>query len=476
MQVLADEYKMLRGICQESFYEFLKEFWPVIVAEEPVFNWHVKYLCDELQTMAERIFQGKPKKYDLVINVPPGSTKTTILSQALPAWVWTRMPSFRFIVATYKHELSLRDAVRCRELVESEIYQKCFPWVKLREDENLKGLFTTTEKGGRLSVGVRGSVTGFHGHMLIVDDPLNPEQAISEADLRKVNRWMTTTLPSRGIHKSDTPIVLCGQRLSYGDPSGEFLEKKKNIKHINIPAELTDKVKPPELRKFYVNKLMDPVRMNERVLADWKLSLGAYGYSAQILQDPVPLEGAMFDVGKFVIVKNINADMVRLCRSWDKAGTKDGGKYTVGVLMGVDKFGRFWVLDVVRDRLSAIERNRLMLKTAEQDEDKWGEGKVIIRLEVEGGSGGKESGERSVQELAGFRVIPYHPTGEKTARAFPYASQVGGGNVMLLDRPWTKPYIEEHRLYPHWKYLDQVDAGADANMYLSKAKRRIGAL
>jgi predicted phage terminase large subunit-like protein len=476
MHVTTDEYKMLRGICQESFYEFLKEFWDVIVAEEPVFNWHVKYLCDEVQRVAERIFAGKPKEYDLVINVPPGSTKTTILSQAFPAWSWTRMPSFRHIVATYKYELSLRDAVRCRELVESEKYQKTFPWVKLREDENLKGLFTTTEKGGRLSVGVRGSVTGFHGHCLIVDDPLNPEQAVSEADLRKVNRWMTTTLPSRGIHKSDSPIILCGQRLSYGDPSGEFLEKKHTIKHLNIPAELTSKVKPEEIRAFYKDGLMDPVRMNRRVLEEWKSTLGAYGYSAQILQDPLPLEGAMFDVEKFNIMPDCKVQLVRLVRSWDKAGTKGGGKYTVGVLMGVDKFGRFWVLDVFRDRLSAIERNLKMEEIAARDAKMYGNSNVVIRIEVEGGSGGKESGERSVAELAGYRVLTYHPTGEKTARAYPFASQVGGGNVFVLDRSWTKAYVEEHRLYPHWKFLDQVDASADGFMFLSKAKRRIGAL
>lgn len=472
--VMVSEEKIARGICQESFYEFLKEMWDVLVAEEPVFNWHVGYLCDELQKVAELIFAGKPKEYDLVVNISPGSTKSTIISQAFPAWTWTRMPSFRHINASYAYQLALRDSVRCRDVVMSEKYQAYFPEVQLREDENLKGLFTTTAKGGRLSVGVRGFVTGFHAHCLSVDDPLNPEQSYSEADLRKVNRWMTTTLPSRGIHKADTPIILCGQRLSYGDPSGEFLskiEKGARIKHICIPGELTDKVQPPSLRKFYVGGLMDTVRMNRRVLEEYKDRLGAYGYAAQILQDPVPLEGAMFEADKFNIVPEVTAKIVRQVRSWDKAGTKAGGAYTVGVLQGVDKYGRFWILDVQRFQLSAIERNKKINETAESDGEN-----TTIRIEVEGGSGGKESGERSLQELAGYRVICYHPTGEKTARAFPYASQVGGGNVFVLDRSWTKDFISEHRLYPHWKYKDQVDAAADGNNYLAKAKRRIGAM
>lgn len=467
---------MVRAICQESFYEFLKEFWDILVAEEPVFNWHVRYLCNELQKVAERVFAGKPKKYDLVVNIPPGSTKSTIISQAFPAWTWTRMPSFRHINASYAYQLALRDSVRCRDVVQSEKYQACFPEVQLREDENLKGLFTTTQKGGRLSVGVRGFVTGFHAHSLSVDDPLNPEQSYSEADLKKVNRWMTTTLPSRGIHKADTPIILCGQRLAYGDPSGEFLTKKSNIKHICIPGELTAKVNPPGLKKYYVGRLMDPVRMGDRVLNQWKEDLGAYGYAAQILQDPQPLEGAMFEAEKFNKVQELcdRRWIRRVVRSWDKAGTKGGGAYTVGVLMAVDKFGRYWIIDVFRDRLSAIERNLKMYEYAEKDEREWGS-KYVIRIEVEGGSGGKESGERSVSELAGFRVITYHPTGDKTTRAFPFASQVGGGNVFVLIRSWTEPYIDEHRLYPNWRYKDQVDSSADGFMYLSKTKRRIGA-
>ncbi len=473
-----DENRLAAKICRENFFYFLKEFWDIAVAETPVFNWHVKYLCDELQKVCERIFAGQPKEYDLVINISPGSTKSTILSQLLPAWTWTRMPSFRHINASYTFPLALRDAVRCREVVNSERFRTYFPEVGLKEDENTKGLFSTTGKGGRLSVGVRGYLTGFHAHLLSVDDPLNPEQSYSEADLRKVNRWMTTTLPSRGIYKANTPIVLCGQRLAYGDPSGEFLEKGGKIKHINIPGELTDKVNPPELKNFYVNGLMDPVRMDKANLDDWKLRLGAYGYSAQILQDPVPLEGALFEVDKFNFVPQIfeGLKMTRVVRSWDKAGTAGGGKYSVGVLQGIDKYRRFWILDVVRDQLSAIQRNRLMRQTAEEDTKRWGS-EFITRIEVEGGSGGKESGERSLQEMAGLRVICYHPTGDKDARAFPYASQVGGGNVFILkDRSWTKPFIDEHRLYPHWKFKDQVDAAADGNNFLAKAKRRIGAL
>ena len=69
---------ILAALCKKSFYEFVIEFWDVVVPEEPVYNWHIKYLCDEIQEMAERVFRGERKKHDLIINIAPGSTKSTI--------------------------------------------------------------------------------------------------------------------------------------------------------------------------------------------------------------------------------------------------------------------------------------------------------------------------------------------------------------------------------------------------------------
>src|SRR5690606_9908501 len=68
--LVVDEMELVGSVCKDSFYEFVKEFWSVIVPEKPVWNWHIEYLCNELQKIAERVFQGKPKLYDLVVNIP----------------------------------------------------------------------------------------------------------------------------------------------------------------------------------------------------------------------------------------------------------------------------------------------------------------------------------------------------------------------------------------------------------------------
>ncbi len=477
--MILHENKVLASICRESFYDFVVEFWSTIVAEEPVFNWHIEYLCNQLQEAAERVFAGEPKKHDLVINIPPGTSKSTIISQMFPAWVWTRMASAKFLCASYAHEVALKDSVRTRDIVQSELFQSCFPEIQLREDENMKGLFTNTQTGWRLAVGTGGVVTGYHGHFLIVDDPLNPEQSYSEAELRSTNRWMQTTFPSRKIDKQVSVMILVQQRLHQADPSGEMLEKSKKpggtpIHHICLPGEIPEEggekilISPARLQENYEDGLLDPIRMPREVLEGLRVDLGSYGYASQILQTPIPLGGGLFQCDKLILEPHPPKKILRSVRSWDKAGTKGGGNWSVGVKMVVDDHNEFWVVHVIRGQWGAREREDNISATADTD------GATPQILEIEGGSGGKESGENTTRNLAGHRVITYHPTGDKEARAYPFASQVGGGLVHVLIAEWTQTYIDELRYFPFGKYDDQVDASSGAFNYLARKKTRIG--
>lgn len=474
MNLTLGEHETVASICKESFYDFLQEFWETIIEEPPYFNWHVKFLCDELQKIAFDVRDRKPREYDWICNIPPGSTKSTICSQMFPAWVWTFMPYAQFICVSYSYSVAMKDSLKTRDIVESDKYQKCFPGIKLREDQNTKGLFVNSHKGFRLAAGVGGAITGQHGHFLLVDDPLNPEQSYSEAELKTVNRWMRTTLPSRRIPKHVAPILLIQQRLAQGDPTGEMLERyaESNLKlrHVCLPGELTEGVRPAELKAQYFDGFLDPERLSEAVLEQMRSELGEYGYAAQVLQDPVPAGGGMFDTEKLLKV-DVCPKIIKAVRSWDKAGTEGGGKYSAGAKIGQDEAGRYGILDVRREQVSAYNRERLILKTAEED------GKdVPILIEIEGGSGGKESGENTLRNLAGYHVIMYHPTGDKPARAYPFASQMGGGNVFTLSRGWTRMLIEELRYFPFGKYSDQVDCCSAGFNHLAKGARKIGGM
>lgn len=469
------------SIMRDSFFEFFCEFWKEIINEPLVANWHIKYLCDELQMIAERVIRRVPNPHDTLINVPPGSSKSTIVSQMFPAWVWTKMPEAQFICVSYAERIALKDSLRMRDILESALYKDCYPHIRLRDDLNTKGLYKNTLRGFRMSSGLGGQVMGEHGHFLIVDDPLDPEQSYSSAELVAVNRFMQATLPTRKVDKLVTTMIVVQQRLHQSDPSGEMLDPNnaKKVKHICLPGEIREessvKVQPPELESRYVDGLLDPVRLPKPVLEKMERELGAYAYAAQVLQDPVPLGGGMIQTDRITLLESeelLGEKIIAKVRSWDKAGTQDGGMYSVGTLLGMTKSKKVIILDVVRGQWGSLKRERQIRQCAEMDGVA-----VPVLIEIEGGSGGKESGEETVRNLFGFRVESFHPTGDKEARAYPFSSQVGAGNVYCLRRPWTRDLLSELRFFPNSKFKDQVDSISGGFNFLAQAKpkRRAGA-
>lgn len=467
-------------LCRRSFAYFFKTFWNLVAQDVLQWNWHMDYLCQELQDLAERVGNKQPKKHDIVINIPPGTSKSTICSVMFPAWCWTRWPWMRFITASYSGALSLEHAEYCRDIVRSALYQSMFG-VQVKQDKDTKSNFRVIKYnkngevelgGGRYSTSVGGTLTGFHAHILIVDDPIDPNRAASEKELFNANYWMDQTLPTRKIDKAVTPLVLIMQRLHQDDPAGHLLSKKKNtVKHICLPGEIKnfgEEVRPRELIEKYKDGLLDPVRMGWKVLNDMEADLGQYGYASQIGQRPSPPGGGMFQVDMMHITDRPPAshEIAMVVRYWDKAGSSNKGAYSVGVKMARLKNGKFVVLDVKRGQWSSDKRESIIRATAEADGQR-----TIIWIEQEPGSGGKESAENTVRNLAGFRVYLDRPTGDKIFRADPWSVQVNNGNVMLLRAEWNKAYKDEHRYFPFGTYKDQVDASAGAFNKLVRYKQ-----
>lgn len=427
------------------------------------------------------MFRGEKKKYDLIINISPGSTKSTLCSIMFPAWTWTRMPSTRVIGASYAFQLSMDLSRRGRDVIRSPKYRAAFPEIVLREDQDTKSFFMNTAGGSRYAVGVGGSVTGMHGHFLVVDDPLDPNKAVSEAELKTANRWMSETLPTRKVDQSITPTILIMQRLHQDDPTSVMLEKAETIqkesgkelkvKHICLPAELTDKVKPINLRRFYRDGLMDQYRLPREVLNSNRVVLTEYGFAGQFLQWPIPRGGGMFKTDRIKVVDRAPIKIKQRVRFWDKAGTRGGkGAFTVGLLMSEEREGGFFIEDVVRGRWDSSEREKIIKHTAEVDGRS-----VVVGLEQEPGSGGKESAESTIRNLAGWKVRAERPTGDKEARADPFSVQVNNGNVSMVRADWNWEYLNELSFFPFSTYKDQVDGSSGAFNMLVRPRPRIGA-
>ena len=490
-ELLQNPRAIIRNMHSESLYEFLVYFWPQVSSHKFQPNWHIRYLCKELEKIAYQVANRQPRDHDLIINVPPGSTKTITCSIVFPVWCWTRWHWMRFICASYSGALSLESAEYCRELIRSSAFQDIYPEIDIKEDKDTKSNFRVAKKeylspghppkiipgGYRFSTSVGGTLMGFHGDILIVDDPINPTQAVSEVELANANRWMEQTLPTRKTDKAISTTVLIMQRLHQDDPSGHWLGKhKENARHVCLPGEIRnfkEKLSPQSLSKHYIDDLLDPNRMPWTVLTDMEADLGQYGYAGQVGQDPTPPGGGMFKVDHFQMVYKYppKPDMLFTVRYWDKAATPEkGAAYTVGVKM-TKLVNNFWLIeDVKRGRWGTHEREKIIRETAMTDGSE-----VTIWIEQEPGSGGKESAQGTIRNLPGFVVYAERPTGDKAYRADPYSVQVNNGAFSLMNGLWNREFIEEHRFFPFSTYKDQVDAasGAFSKLVNKRIARRV---
>jgi len=324
----------------------------------------------------------------------------------------------------------------------------------------------------RYSVGSGGSPIGRHFHLIVIDDPINPQDALSDLVLNTTNAWIDGSLSTRKIDGRVTAMILVMPRLHQDDPTAKML-KRKDVRHVCLPATSEFKIFPKFLEEQYKDGLLDSVRLPEEVLDGWRAK-GDYFFSGQYGQDPVPLGGGMFKTTE--IKYGYPTKMKRVVRYWDKAGSLGAGDWTAGVKMGLDWNDRIWILDVKRVRLDAFRREKLILQTAEMDSTK-----VRIGVEQEPGSSGKESAENTARTLIGFRVVlnPVSGKGNKEARWDPFATQVNAGNVYLSgssvkDTPWAEAFLEELRFAPFGSHDDQIDAAAGALSMLIKGRARVG--
>ena len=192
--------------------------------------------------------------------------------------------------------------------------------------------------------------------------------------------------------------------------------------------------------------------------------MGDYAFAMQYMQEIVPKGGSFFDVSKLLIVNNLDEkEVIRKVRYWDKAGTHQAGCYTVGVKMAMLKNRTYAVLDVVRGQWEASEREKIIRQVAELDGQQ-----VTVFIEQEPGSGGKESAESTIRNLAGFRCIADRPTGDKISRADTLAVQLNAGNVSMLRAEWNNEFKREFEFFPYGKFKDQVDATSGAFNMLVK--------
>lgn len=365
----------------------------------------------------------------------------------------------RFLCASYSDRLSLRDSLRCRNIVSSPFYAGQYQ-IRVSADQKAKSRFDIRGGGYRVATSTGGLATGEGGDIILVDDPHNVKQADSEIVREETIRWFAEVLPTRFNDPSRGAQVVIMQRVHERDVSGYIISQDLGYTHLCLPAKFEHShphCYPKDPRKLE-NELLWPNHIGPAEIETLEKTLGSYAAAGQLQQRPSPRDGGLFQ-RHWIRTTDHLPNIRQRVRAWDVAGSVTGydPDWTVGVLMSRDAEGFMYIEDIVRFRATSGELERQMRATALLD------GKAVqIIIPKDPGAAGKHQTAYIGRQLAGYNVSAEPQTGDKQTRAAPFASQCEMGNVRMLRAAWNEGFLNELCNFPNGRHDDQVDAAATA--------------
>jgi predicted phage terminase large subunit-like protein len=436
--------ELKRRECRRSFLAFcIEALKPLGLSPAP----HHRLLINEL----EQIARGENDR--LLINMPPGSAKSTYASVLFPAWLLAQAPNLSVIGASHTADLAEAFSRRTMGMVREHAEMLGMDLAK----ESVAN-WETTNGGAYKSAGVGGPITGRRADCAIIDDPVKSrEDADSERYRERAWAWFSADLRTR--LRPCGRIVLIMTRWHEDDLGGRILlQQGDRWRVLKLPAIAGDD---------------DPLG---RAPGDWLWGDDDYGYASELRrvydeyqangamrdwgalfqQDPRPADGGVFKTHLISVLDAAPAGN-NVVRAWDLAATEQTGTrdpdWTAGVKMMRTQEGGFVVLDVVRFRGGPDDVERSIVNTAALDGHH-----CRIGIAQDPGQAGKQQVLYLTRKLSGYRVESSPETGDKSTRAAPVASQVNVGNVSMVKASWNAPFINELSSFPSGNKDDQIDA------------------
>jgi hypothetical protein len=360
---MSSEQQRADALRRSNFYIFVIEAFQVLhpgaaLSKEP----YLEAMCWQLQEVAEG------RKQRLLVTVPPRHLKSVCASVALVAWMLGRDPGLKVIVASYGEDLARRHAADFRTIMQSAMYRRLFPATRIKPRSNRADEMRTTRGGGRKAVSLGGAVTGFGADVIIIDDLMKAQEALSPRKREEVREYFEQTLYSRLDDKRRGRIISIQQRLHEDDFAG-YLIDKGSFDHLNLPAiaEIEQRLPLYQGRVYRrrIGDLLSPEREPPETLDTIREQIGSYAFSAQYLQNPVPEDSCHLRLDRMSRIDHApeRSEMLHVVQSWDTA-IKDGPNCDFSVCTTWGWRDRWYLLDVFRSRLDfpALKAAGLRLK------------------------------------------------------------------------------------------------------------------
>jgi predicted phage terminase large subunit-like protein len=455
-----DDRLLLRAVLHEDLPSFTRLVFKTI---EPGIEFHTNWHNHALWEALRRVECGQCRR--LIIAVPPRSGKSISVSIAFPAWLLGRNPTRKIMCLNYGNDLARKHAGDFRAVVESDWYGWAFPQVGINAQRQRNFEVTTASRGYRMASSMTGRIHGRGADLIIIDDPLKPRDAFSDKLRRAANETYDNAVYPRLNDKVNGAVIIVMQRLHEDDLVGHVLAQGDDWEVLDIPAIAPqDRIyrlgRDPRDRHHRVEgEVLDPVREPREALDSLRRTLGTLSFSAQYLQNPLPLEGNLVRREWLQYYGAPPEAFDLLVASWDPATTLgEDNDYSVGTIWGV-KQGTIYLLDVLRGRYEAPDLKRLIVA-------KHRDYHVHATL-IEDVGFGKMIGQ-DLRRTTSIRPIMRPVRADKTTRFAAQAPKFESGQVKLpREAPWLGEYLHELLGFPNAAHDDQVDSTSQALEYLA---------
>ena len=430
-----------------KFLDFCRYVWPEMLVGE-----HHRIIAEAL----DRVIAGKCKR--LMIAMPPRHGKSQMGSYLFPAYLMGRDPRSKLIVASHTAELAQRFGRMIRNLMEEDKYKELFPNMLLSVDSKAAGRWNTQQGGEAFFIGKGGAMTGRGGDVIILDDILDEQDAMSDTAMENTWEWYTSG-PRQRLQPNGS-IVVINTRWKTDDLSGRLLKMHGQLKSdqwelLEFPAIL------PSGGSLWPG--FWPIEELEKV----KMAIGLKKWNAQWQQQPTNDDGAVLKRNWWRRWKHDEPpECSYVIQTYDTAySKKETADYSVISTWGVfvpsaDSGPNLILLSVKRGRWDFPE-----LKRVAKDEYRyWNPDNVLIEA--------KATGTPLQQELRkmGIPVTMYAPGGRKSgqdkiSRANAVAPILESGMIWYPEQQdWAEEMVEECAAFPNGSHDDQVDAAIMAWM------------
>lgn len=491
--------------CERSFSAFVKSGWKYIDPSNYVHNWHLDAIGEHLSAAVHGEIRN------LLIMVPPRTSKSSYVSVALAPWVWAQEdtgpllgPKTSFLYSSYAQSLSMRDSMKSRRLITSPWYQA--RWgdrFNLAYDQNTKGRFDNDSGGYRIATSVGGALTGEGASIIVADDVHNSVEIESDAVRSGVLTWWDEAMSTRLNDPKTGIFIVVMQRLHENDLAGHIMEKLDDswtvlmlpmeydpMRHCSTSVIMPNG-EPFEDPRTEEGELLWPERIGEKEVSILKDRLGPFAAAGQLQQSPSPRGGGivlssdwkLWDEDYASKLGLQNADgrlqypvMDFVVTSLDSAYTEDKqNDYSAAVTFGVwqNEYGlpKVMLLDAWEERL---ELHGKMPDRLEEETDKeylmrtrkqWGLVEKTLWtckrfksdvLLIENKASGKSVAQELYRLFSGnsFGIHLIDPKGDKVARLYSVQHLFSNGTIYAPDRDWAQKLIDRVASFPKVQFND----------------------